>query len=63
MLEATAFDAPSVAWHNMESALRPALVGQMNCRRAERRRQSRIVEKMKDVRREDLWRFIMTIAT
>jgi hypothetical protein len=35
-------------------------VGRMNCRRAERQRQSRIVEKTKDVEREDLWRFVTT---
>jgi hypothetical protein len=35
-------------------------VGQMNYRRAERRHQSRIVERTKDVEREDLWRFVMT---
>jgi hypothetical protein len=34
-------------------------VGRMNYRRAEGRRQSRIVEKEKDVEREDLWRFVM----
>jgi hypothetical protein len=31
----------------------------MNYRRAERRRQSRIVMMTKDVEREDLWRFVM----
>jgi hypothetical protein len=36
-----------------------AAVGRMNCRRAEERRQSRSVEKTKDVERNDLWRFIM----
>jgi hypothetical protein len=35
------------------------IVGRMNCRRAEERRQSRIVEKTKDVERDDLWRFVM----
>jgi hypothetical protein len=35
-------------------------VRQMNYRRAERRRQISIVERMKDVEREDLWRFVMT---
>jgi hypothetical protein len=34
-------------------------VGRMNYRRAEGRRQSRIVEETKDVEREDLWRFVM----
>jgi hypothetical protein len=32
----------------------------MNCRRAERGHQSRIVEKTKDVKREYMWRFVMT---
>jgi hypothetical protein len=31
----------------------------MNYRRAEERRQSRIVEKTIDVERDDLWRFVM----
>jgi hypothetical protein len=35
-------------------------VGWTNYRRAERRRQSRIIEKTKDVKREDLWRFVMS---
>jgi hypothetical protein len=34
-------------------------VGPMNYRRAEGRRQSRIVEKTIDVERDDLWRFVM----
>jgi hypothetical protein len=34
-------------------------VGRMNYRRAEGRCQSRIVEKTKNVEREDLWRFVM----
>jgi hypothetical protein len=34
-------------------------VGRMNYRLAEGQRQSRIVEKTKDVEREDLWRFVM----
>jgi hypothetical protein len=34
-------------------------VGRMNYRHAEGRRQSRIVEKTKDVEREDLWRFVL----
>jgi hypothetical protein len=34
-------------------------VGRTNCRHAERQCQSRIVEKTKDVEREDLWRFVM----
>jgi hypothetical protein len=32
----------------------------MNYRHAEKQRQSRIVKRMKDVKREDLWRFVMT---
>jgi hypothetical protein len=36
-----------------------APVGQMDYRCAEGRRQSRIVEKTKDVEREDLWRFVL----
>jgi hypothetical protein len=40
-------------------AKRVTTVGRMNYRRAEGRRQSRIVEKTKDVEREDLWRFVM----
>jgi hypothetical protein len=39
--------------------VRIVVVGRMNYRRAEERRQSRSVEKTKDVERDDLWRFVM----